>query len=390
MVRVAGLKQQLAPSEAARAAAPDGMLAAASSSQLVSRRAHRMVADQYRLWRERAAARARARHGIRIVRPPRAHARAGGRGAGAASTSASSRCSRRSRWIRGHPFPHLRNKSINAGGACCPARRAASAGAAAERAGGGGRCTARCSGSSRSAPAGTFMLARGPHRASTSGELFPGKTELRTAAFRVTRNWDLDSTRRSPRSCSRTIQDELRRRDRGRGGAARAGRPARRRSSLAAPGRASSSSTRRTSTGRGAAAAAGPRGAGRPDRPELPRASRFARRVPPALRDESSIFAAIARAGLAAPPPLRVLRPGGPLHRGGGRGPERPGHQADALPHRQATAPSSARCSARPRTASRWRRCSSRSRPAWTRTEQHRLGARSRTPARASSTATTA
>ena len=54
-----------------------------------------------------------------------------------------------------------------------------------------------------------------------------------------------------------------------------------------------------------------------------------------------------------AAPPVRVVRPGGALHRGGGRRPERAGHQADALPHQRRLPDRARALRARPRTASR-------------------------------------
>ena len=47
------------------------------------------------------------------------------------------------------------------------------------------------------------------------GELFPGFTVEQTAAFRVTRNWDLNLDEEESEDLLSTIQEELRRRDRG-------------------------------------------------------------------------------------------------------------------------------------------------------------------------------
>ena len=55
----------------------------------------------------------------------------------------------------------------------------------------------------------------------------------------------------------------------------------------------------------------------------------------------------------AALPPVRVVRPGGPAARAGGRRPQRAGHQADALPHQRRLADRRARWPGPPRTASR-------------------------------------
>ena len=68
-----------------------------------------------------------------------------------------------------------------------------------------------------------------------------------------------------------------------------------------------------------------PRAQGPPARAADPRRDRQRRRH---LRRDP-------RAGPARPPPLRVVRRRHPVHRAGGRGPQRPGDQADALPDRR-------------------------------------------------------
>ena len=108
MVRVAGLKQQLAGNVGETAA--DGMLPA-DQLAAVSERVHAAVTEQYRIWRDEITA-GLAHHGIRIL-PAAAH--------GAEQKAAS-----RAHFTRqvfpaltplavdpGHPFPHLRNKSLN-------------------------------------------------------------------------------------------------------------------------------------------------------------------------------------------------------------------------------------------------------------------------------------
>ena len=47
------------------------------------------------------------------------------------------------------------------------------------------------------------------------GDLFPGYTVEQTAVFRVTRNWDLTLDEEESEDLLSTIQEELRRRDRG-------------------------------------------------------------------------------------------------------------------------------------------------------------------------------
>src|SRR5262249_56719963 len=48
-----------------------------------------------------------------------------------------------------------------------------------------------------------------------AAELFPGFTVVETAAFRVTRNWDLNLDEEESEDLLSTIKEELRRRDRG-------------------------------------------------------------------------------------------------------------------------------------------------------------------------------
>src|SRR5437899_189752 len=51
--------------------------------------------------------------------------------------------------------------------------------------------------------------------AAFAGDLFPGHAVKQATAFRVTRNWDLDSDEQDSESLLNTVKDELRRRDRG-------------------------------------------------------------------------------------------------------------------------------------------------------------------------------
>jgi len=107
-VRVAGIKQQIQSGAATRT--PDGLMPS-QCFRAISRRVHRMVEDQYRCWNEQLAP-SLARHGIRLVP--------------VAELSAEDRA-----WLErfyraevrpvltplaidpAHPFPQLRNKSLN-------------------------------------------------------------------------------------------------------------------------------------------------------------------------------------------------------------------------------------------------------------------------------------
>src|SRR3569623_1899896 len=109
MVRVAGLKQQLAGNVSETP--PDG-LTAAEQLTAISQRTHAMVSEQYRVWREEVAPRLAETAGVRLVRPgsltPEQRARI------VATFS-------HEVWPvltplavdPGHPFPILRNRSLN-------------------------------------------------------------------------------------------------------------------------------------------------------------------------------------------------------------------------------------------------------------------------------------
>jgi polyphosphate kinase len=211
MVRAAGLKQQLTLNVAETGA--DGML---PGDQLaaIGERAHAMVTEQYRLWRDEILP-ALAAHGVTI-------SPAGG-------LTAEQRQAARSHFAAavfsaltplavdsGHPFPHLRNKSLNLA------------------------VLLRKEGRKRRKEAGRenlFAVVQVPAVlprlvalpttqgqayilleeliASHAGELFPGYSVVGTAAFRVTRNWDLTIDDEESEDLLDTIQEELRRRDRG-------------------------------------------------------------------------------------------------------------------------------------------------------------------------------
>ncbi|GEJ59460.1 polyphosphate kinase 1 [Anaeromyxobacter diazotrophicus] len=212
MVRVAGLKTQLR-SEQEEDEAPrrswDG-LDAAEQLRYVSARAHRMVDDQYRLWREVLRPQLE-RAKVRIVRPADLNAE---QAAGAG------------RWFqervlplltplakdRSHPFPRLRNKAI---------ALAVQLPRAAGRRRRGGASTLAVVGIhgalQRLVPTGdgrTFVLVEDLVREHVS-ELFFTGAKLRTFAFRVTRNWDLEFDEEEGGELLALVSDRVRRRDRG-------------------------------------------------------------------------------------------------------------------------------------------------------------------------------
>ncbi len=213
MVRVAGLKSQLRSEleeGEPRRRSPDG-LDAARQLELVSRRAHRMVVDQYRLWREQLRPELERVHGIRIVRPPEL-------------TPAQETEARR--WFdqrvlplltplakdRSHPFPRLRNKAI------ALAVQLPGAPGRKRRRGAGTLAVVAVHGAlQRLVPVDggrTFVLVEDLIREHV-GDLFFTKTKLRTAAFRITRNWDLEFDEEEGGELLALVSNRVRQRDRG-------------------------------------------------------------------------------------------------------------------------------------------------------------------------------
>jgi polyphosphate kinase len=210
MVRVAGLKQQQAGGVAETSA--DGMLPGEQLSS-ISERVHAMVAEQYRIWREELTP-LLAERGLII--PP------------IDKLSAAQRNAVRSYFTRavfpaltplavdpGHPFPQLKNKSLNL--------------AVFLRKSVGRRERRRAekllavvqvpSVLSRLLPVpssdGRVIILLEQLISAHVGDLFPGYDVLQTAIFRVTRNWDLSIDEEDSEDLLSTVQEELRRRDRG-------------------------------------------------------------------------------------------------------------------------------------------------------------------------------
>jgi polyphosphate kinase len=212
MVRVAGLKQQILGGVAETPA--DGMLPAEQLAG-IAQHAHALVEEQYRVWRD-------------DVRPLLASA--GMLVASAAELSPEQRNTARAFFTRsvfpaltplavdpGHPFPHLRNKSLNLA-------------VLLRREGRGRRRKAANLPRALAVVQVPAVLARlvpvhvnAGHTfvlledliAAHVGDLFPGFAVEQTAAFRVLRNWDLTLDETESEDLLSTIQEELRRRDRG-------------------------------------------------------------------------------------------------------------------------------------------------------------------------------
>src|SRR6266545_2403459 len=208
MVRVAGLKSQI--EAGVLTPPPDGMLPREQLAA-VSARVHRMVGDQYRLWREELRPALEREHGVRILRPSEL----------TPEQAEESRRQFRERIFplltplahdRSHPFPQLRNKSITLA-VQLPrpgAKRRASRGTVAVV----GVPTATVP---RLVPVSgdrVFVLVEdlvGEHVA----ELFFSGAKFRTAAFRVTRNWDLDVDMEEGDDLLALVSEGVRRRDLG-------------------------------------------------------------------------------------------------------------------------------------------------------------------------------
>ncbi|MBL0275163.1 MAG: polyphosphate kinase 1 [Anaeromyxobacter sp.] len=209
MVRVAGMKKQLA-NQVAKISV-DGLLPA-EALEAVSAKAHALIDRQCATWRDDLLPRL-AEAGLFLPAPKdftpdqvaaaRAHFNAQIRPALTPLAV-----------DQGHPFPQLKNKSLNV---ALLLRR-------------GGR--RKTKGAEEllavvQVPAVLPRLVKLPSAAGLAhglldeiiadhaGELFPGFAVVHRAIFRVTRNWDLDIDDEESEDLLSTVQDELRKRDRG-------------------------------------------------------------------------------------------------------------------------------------------------------------------------------
>jgi polyphosphate kinase len=211
MVRVAGIKQQLASGVTATEA--DG-LSPTEQLQAITAGVREMVEVQGRVWREALVPLLRT-HGLEIL--------------STAELAAEQREAVREHFRSvvfpsltplavdpGHPFPHLRNKSLNL--------------AVVLRKEGKRRRTGATQSDLAVVQVPTVLSRLVPVPADEGrsvyvlledliaqhlAELFPGFMVEHSAAFRVTRNWDLNVDEEESEDLLSTIQEELRRRDRG-------------------------------------------------------------------------------------------------------------------------------------------------------------------------------
>jgi polyphosphate kinase len=206
MIRVAGLKQQLVGDLVEPTS--DGM---SPTEQLaaVAQRVHRMVRDQYALFREHVCP-SLAQAGIVL---------------GGSEAWASDLAKKAEEYFHreiypvltpllidpGHPFPHLKNKSLNLGVVFESDRDEGGIGAAVVQV---PSISARFVDAGTENGRRTFLFLE-DIIARHVGVLFPGVKIFSVSPFRVTRNWDLEIDEEEAEDLLVTIQQELRRRDRG-------------------------------------------------------------------------------------------------------------------------------------------------------------------------------
>lgn len=210
MVRVAGLKQQLASGVAETAA--DGMLPAEQLSA-ISERVHKLVDAASRLWVEELHPGLTAA-GISVLTRDKLTAEQKAAARTYFTTSVFLALTPLA-VDPGHPFPHLRNKSLNVAVLLRregPKRRRNVRGTSLA-------VVQVPSVLRRLVPVptdkGSAFLLLGELIALCAGDLFPGYVVEHAAAFRVTRNWDINVDEEESEDLLSTIQEELRRRDRG-------------------------------------------------------------------------------------------------------------------------------------------------------------------------------
>jgi polyphosphate kinase len=206
MVRVAGLKQQLVGEVAELPA--DG---ATASQQLaaISARAHELVDASYRIWNEDVRP-ALAREGIVLVRPDELAAE---------DQEALDRTFRKDIFPvltpitidPNHPFPHLKNKSINIGVQFSREHEGVDVGFGVVQV---PVVLNRVMPVKFAGARAAFVLLEDVI-ARHIANIFPAYRLKGSYAFRVTRNWDLEIDEEEGEDLLTTIQQELRRRDRG-------------------------------------------------------------------------------------------------------------------------------------------------------------------------------
>jgi polyphosphate kinase len=211
MVRVAGLKQQLVGNVAEPAA--DGMLPAEQLAA-ISETVHRQVAEQYRVWNEELKP-ALAEAGIHVLMREQWNAEQKSAARQYFNTAVFPALTPLA-VDPGHPFPHLRNKSINLVVMLGKDRRRRRRVVLQETT---LAVVQVPSVMPRMVPlpsaSGVAYTILGEIIAAHMADLFPGFIVKAVAPFRVTRNTDLNVDEEESEDLLSTIQAELRRRERG-------------------------------------------------------------------------------------------------------------------------------------------------------------------------------
>jgi polyphosphate kinase len=206
MVRVAGLKQQL--SGEVEEVPPDGMMPQEALGA-ISARAHALLDAQYRCWKNDLVP-GLAREGVMIVKPADL----------APEELAALDASFKNDIFPvltpiaidpGHPFPHLRNKSLNLGVMFAREHDVSEPGFGVVQV---PAMLPRVIPVKYAGARNAFVLLE-DLIARHVREIFPVLRLRGSYAFRVTRNWDLEIDEEEAEDLLQTIQQELRRRDRG-------------------------------------------------------------------------------------------------------------------------------------------------------------------------------
>lgn len=210
MVRVAGLKQLQV--QGAFADLPADGMPASEQLAAIAAATHTMVTEQYRLWQKELRP-LLASNGVALL--GRDELSPGQKVAARAYFQASVFPALTPLAIDpGHPFPHLRNKSVNIALVVRRSEHRRKRGA-------------ETSVAVVQVPAVLPRLIPLPHSVGTAcllledliilnaAEIFPGHAIDAAATFRLTRNWDLDVDEEESQDLLASIQEELRRRDRG-------------------------------------------------------------------------------------------------------------------------------------------------------------------------------
>ncbi len=211
MVRVAGLRQLVA-SESPEAGA-DGMSPAEQLTS-ISKRCHDMVSELYRNWLTELEPQIAERAGIKILRPTQLTPE---------QKTRLSNLFTRDVWPvltplavdQGHPFPALRNRSLNLAILLHKERQRVARRSTIIAVVQVPAVLPRLVEVSVESPARAAFVLLEDLIAMHVGELFPGFRTVSCTAFRVTRDSDLTIDEDEADDLLKTIQKELRRRDRG-------------------------------------------------------------------------------------------------------------------------------------------------------------------------------